>query len=61
MNADSPLHVKEAGIIFTKEVYGIVSDHGGIYAVLIDGLTLPPGIELLATNRGPALEHLPRQ
>lgn len=32
MNDDSPLHVKEARIIFTKEVYGIVSDHAGIYA-----------------------------
>jgi maltose 6'-phosphate phosphatase len=32
MNDDSPFHVAEARIIFTKEMYGIVSDHAGIYA-----------------------------
>ena len=32
MNDDSPLEVKEAGITFTEEVYGIASDHAGIYA-----------------------------
>jgi maltose 6'-phosphate phosphatase len=32
MNDDSPLEVEEARIIFTKEVYGVVSDHAGIYA-----------------------------
>jgi len=32
MNDDSPLKVKEARIIFTAEIYGIVSDHAGIYA-----------------------------
>ena len=32
MNDDSPLKVEEARIIFTEEMYGIVSDHAGIYA-----------------------------
>lgn len=32
MNDDSPLEVVEARIIFTKEAYGVVSDHAGIYA-----------------------------
>ena len=32
MNDDSPLEVAEARIIFTEDVYGIVSDHAGIYA-----------------------------
>ena len=32
MNDDSPLEVVEARIIFTEEMYGIVSDHAGIYA-----------------------------
>jgi maltose 6'-phosphate phosphatase len=32
MNDDSPLEVTEASIVFTEDVYGIVSDHAGIYA-----------------------------
>lgn len=32
MNDDSPLQVVEARIIFTEKMYGIVSDHAGIYA-----------------------------
>ena len=32
INDDSPLKVEEARIIFTEEMYGIVSDHAGIYA-----------------------------
>lgn len=32
MNDDSPFEVEEARIIFTEEMYGIVSDHAGLYA-----------------------------
>jgi len=32
MNDNSPLRVEEARIVFTKEAYGNVSDHAGIYA-----------------------------
>lgn len=32
MNDDSPLEVKEARIVFTEDMYGIVSDHAGVYA-----------------------------
>jgi len=32
MNDDSPLEVTGAGIVFTEERYGVVSDHAGIYA-----------------------------
>ena len=35
INDDSPLRVKEARIVFTEEVYGIVSDHAGIYTHFI--------------------------
>jgi maltose 6'-phosphate phosphatase len=32
MNDDSPLEIEEAQIVFTEDMYGIVSDHAGIYA-----------------------------
>jgi len=42
MNDDSPLEVEEARIIFTEEIYGIVSDHAGIYASFNRRIDAPP-------------------
>jgi len=32
LNDDSPFEVYDARIVFTEEIYGVVSDHAGIYA-----------------------------
>lgn len=32
INNDSPLEVEEARIVFTEEIFGVVSDHAGVYA-----------------------------
>jgi maltose 6'-phosphate phosphatase len=32
MNDDSPLDVEEARIVFTEQIFGVVSDHAGVYA-----------------------------
>jgi maltose 6'-phosphate phosphatase len=43
MNDDSPLEVEEAWIIFTEEMYGIVSDHAGILARFTQRADRPRG------------------
>lgn len=36
MNDDSPLNVREAHIVFTEEMFGIVSDHAGVFARFVN-------------------------